>query len=244
MARPAAPAASRTAARPATVRGPYAKTAARREQILQTALEAFAVRGFRASSLREIAESVGLSQAGILHHFSSKEALLAEVLLQRDAVTEQLMRGKTEGLEILDALRDVVEDNLRQPGLVRLFTTLSAEATDAEHPAHGYFVARYATVRQVIAHALSEAQRHGDIKAEVDPVREAATVMAMQDGLQVQWLLDDAFDMLGAFDTFMEKFRKGLGAKASKTRTIKTATPKAATPSDAAATKQRLHATS
>jgi AcrR family transcriptional regulator len=213
---------SASTARPSggNVRGPYAKTAARREQILQTALEAFAVRGFRASSLREIAEQVGLSQAGILHHFSSKEALLTEVLLQRDAVSEGILHDKTEGLELLGALRDVMAYNIGQPGLVRLFTTLSAEATDADHPAHDYFVLRYSTVRQVISHALAEAQKRGEISAEADVMREAAAIIAMQDGLQVQWLLDPSFDMLAAFDGYMDKLLKGLGVPKRLTRAI------------------------
>ena len=69
-------------ATPTRVRGPYAKTEARRAEILRTALDSFAERGFQGSSLREIAEAVGLSPAGILHHFSTKEALLAAVVEQ------------------------------------------------------------------------------------------------------------------------------------------------------------------
>src|SRR5213076_2815432 len=107
-------------------RGPYAKTEARRADTLRKALEAFALGGFQGSSLREIAEAVGLSQAGVLHHFSSKEALLAAVLAEKDAVTVSHFDG-VRGVQILDALRRVVIENLAQPGLIRLFTTLSAE---------------------------------------------------------------------------------------------------------------------
>jgi AcrR family transcriptional regulator len=191
-------------------RGPYAKTPARREQILATALETFSMRGFRASSLREIAESIGLTHPTILHHFGSKELLLAEVLKERDRASEKLFAGREDGLEVLQALRDVVEQNESQPGLVRLFTTLSAESTDPEHPAHGFFVDRYARVRAQLADALSQAQRRGQMRADANPQHEAAAMMALQDGLQVQWLLDDSFSMLAAFDAFMEKFCQGL----------------------------------
>jgi hypothetical protein len=114
-------------------RGPYAKTEARRAEILRTALEAFSVRGFQGSSLREIAEAVGLSQAGVLHHFSSKEALLAAVLAEKDAASVAHF-ADVSGVGILDALRAVVAENLAQPGLIRLFTTLSAEAINEETP--------------------------------------------------------------------------------------------------------------
>src|SRR6476660_1711429 len=120
------------------VRGPYAKTEARRAEILHKALEAFSERGFQGSSLREIAEAVGLSQAGVLHHFASKEALLAAVLAEKDAVQIAHFEN-AQGIGVLAALRGVVAENMAQPGLIRLFTTLSAEAIHDQHPAHEYF---------------------------------------------------------------------------------------------------------
>src|SRR5690349_22814157 len=128
------------------VRGPYAKTQARRAEILRTALDAFSARGFQGSSLREIAEAVGLSQAGVLHHFSSKEALLAAVLAEKDAVQVSHFEN-AHGIGVLTALRGVVAENMAQPGLIRLFTTLSAEAIHEDHPAHEYFQLRYAGAR-------------------------------------------------------------------------------------------------
>lgn len=187
-------------------RGPYAKTEARRAEILRIALEAFSVRGFQGSSLREIAESVGLSQAGVLHHFSSKEALLAAVLAEKDAVTLSHVDGVT-GVHVLDALRGVVAENLAQPGLIRLFTTLSAEAINEEHPAHEYFQLRYAGARELLAGALRQGQADGDVAPGVDVDMAAALLLAIMDGLQMQWLLNDEFDMLAGFDAFIAAFR-------------------------------------
>ena len=50
-------------------RGSYAKTAARRREILEAGIEVFSANGFRSGSIRDIAERVGMSQAGLLHHF-------------------------------------------------------------------------------------------------------------------------------------------------------------------------------
>lgn len=196
----------RTMAGSTGTRGPYAKTEARRAEILRTALETFSVRGFQGSSLREIAASVGLSQAGVLHHFSSKEALLAAVLAEKDAVSISHFAGRS-GIQILESLRDVVAENLDQPGLIRLFTTLSAEAINEEHPAHSYFQLRYARARELVAAELTRGQANGDIRATVDVAQAAALLLAIMDGLQMQWLLNEDFDMLGAFDTFLATFR-------------------------------------
>jgi AcrR family transcriptional regulator len=193
-------------ATPARARGPYAKSEARRAEILRTAHDAFAERGFQGSSLREIAEAVGLSPAGVLHHFSSKEALLAAVLAEKDAESVAQLGG-THGLGVLDALRSVVASNMGQPGLIRLFTTLSAEAINPDHPAHEYFQVRYAAARELLTEGLSQGQRDGDVAAGLDVERASALLLAIMDGLQIQWLLNEEFDMLGAFDAFLETFR-------------------------------------
>ena len=67
-------------------RGSYAKGVAKREEILERALEVIAREGYRGASVKELAEAVGLSQAGLLHYFDSKEELFTEILRKRDEV--------------------------------------------------------------------------------------------------------------------------------------------------------------
>lgn len=74
---------------PVRKRGTYAKGRAARELILQTALELIGRRGYTATSLRDIADEASMTQAGLLHHFDTKENLLAEVLRKRDEVDRQ-----------------------------------------------------------------------------------------------------------------------------------------------------------
>lgn len=192
-------------------RGAYAKTEARRSEILRIALEAFSVSGFHGSSLREIADAAGLSQAGVLHHFNSKEALLAAVLAEKDAVSVSHFE-EAGGVRFLDALRGVVAENLAQPGLIRLFTTLSAEAINDSHPAHAYFQARYTAARMLFAASLKQGQVDGDVDPDLDVDLAAALLIAIMDGLQMQWLLNEDFDMLAAFDAFLTTFRATIGA--------------------------------
>lgn len=56
----------------------------RRELIIAAAHEVFAARGFHKTSLGGIAERVGITHQGILHHFVSKEQLFVEVLAYRE----------------------------------------------------------------------------------------------------------------------------------------------------------------
>ena len=63
-----------------TRRGPYAKSTERRNTILAAAHAVFAARGYRAGSLQEVADRVGMSQTSLLHYFPSKSELLLAVL--------------------------------------------------------------------------------------------------------------------------------------------------------------------
>ena len=51
-----------------------------REQIRSVALEMFAERGYAGTSLREIAERLGVTKAAVYYHFPTKEDILASLL--------------------------------------------------------------------------------------------------------------------------------------------------------------------
>lgn len=178
-------------------RGPYAKTAEQRRRILDVAVDVFGRRGNRGSSLREIADKVGLSQAGVLHHFGSKSALLMAVLEQRDEAVEEAP-DTLEGQ--VAAARALLDDATSHPGLTQLFTTVSAEATDPDHPAHDFIVARYERTAGEFAASLRRAQETGEISADVDVEAGARLVMAAMDGLQLQQLLNPDLDVVASFD--------------------------------------------
>ncbi|MDF2993882.1 MAG: TetR family transcriptional regulator [Microbacterium sp.] len=178
-------------------RGAYAKTEATRQAILDAALEVFSQSGYRSGSLRDIATRVGMSEAGLLHHFRNKSALLEAVLEERDDRARALVPIESEdGADVLRGLVDLASYNASIPGVVELYTTLSAEATSSDHPAHGYFVRRYEYTRGNIERSFHSLRDEGRLRHGMTPRRAAITAVALMDGLQVQWLLDrDALDM-------------------------------------------------
>ena len=52
----------------------------RRELILSTSAEMFARKGLRATTVRGIADAVGVLSGSLYHHFPSKDAIVDEVL--------------------------------------------------------------------------------------------------------------------------------------------------------------------
>ncbi|BDZ64878.1 TetR/AcrR family transcriptional regulator [Agromyces mangrovi Wang et al. 2018] len=188
-------------------RGPYAKTKATRAAILDAALDVFARGGFRSGSIRDIATAVGMSEAGLLHHFPNKGALLAAVLELRDQrALDVVPKDDSDPLATLESLVGLARYNASVPGVVALYCTLSAEATDPGHPAHDYFVRRYAETVERLASAFDGCAAQGRLRNGTSPDSAARRTVALMDGLQVQWLLDPgSVDMAAEVRRFLHE---------------------------------------
>ncbi|MEN8242602.1 MAG: TetR/AcrR family transcriptional regulator [Chloroflexota bacterium] len=182
----------------------------RTEEILQAATRLFSEQGFRGTSLATIAEEVGLTQPGLLHYYPSKVKLLQGVLEYREKedVKKYFEIVESENPDfkiIISVLQELVADNQEKPALIRLFTVLVAESIRPDHPSHDYFVDRYNYARQVYGDIFSRLQSEGQIKPDVDPDQIAILIMAIMDGLQIQWLLDpENVDLTKSFKVFAE----------------------------------------
>ena len=178
------------------VQKPQKKTLERREAVLKAALSVFGARGYNNGALAEIAAQAGMTHAGVLHHFGSKEALLIAVLQYRDGeeVAGVARREQPTGKAFLGHLIDTVRENETRPGVVQAYTVLSAESVTDGHPAQEYFRGRTSTLREKLIGVINEST---DFVADQDEVADTASaIIAVMDGLQVQWLLDpSAVDM-------------------------------------------------
>ena len=187
-----------------TVDGRSIRGDATRQQVLDTALVMFARQGYRATSLRDIAARSGITHPGLLYHFPTKEALLMAALERRDEVdgVEEddgvVEFANLDGRALLEHLVAGAAKNAAKRGLVELFASLSVEATAPDHPAHAYFVARYSSLRATLVRGLEELAAAHELRQGVVPTVAAAHLIALMDGLQIQWLLDADTDMAGA----------------------------------------------
>lgn len=193
---PKHPASAHAMAAADRVAKPRASTAAKRELILDSAMAVFGAKGFNNGSLLEIADQAGMTHAGVLHHFGSKDQLLIAVLEHRDQADVAHLEGQHPpvGKELLQHLVATTELNSTRAGIVLTYAVLSAEAVTEGHPAQEYFRDRFTGLRGMIAEGFREVAPP-DV-AEAKLWQAASAVIGAMDGLQVQWLLDpDAVDM-------------------------------------------------
>jgi AcrR family transcriptional regulator len=162
-------------------RGRYAKTEATRAEILRVALEAYARSGRQGPSLRSIAEADGLSEAGVLHHFASKDHLLVAILEERD--DDASRRYDLSGLQ---GNLDYLVETTRTPGLVKLFVDLTAASADPDHPAAAFMEGHRRRAEARMLDLLGPGHE-----------RDAQLMVAAAEGLQIQWMRDPSVDIAG-----------------------------------------------
>lgn len=178
-----------------TARGSYAKGIAKREEILEAALRVVAREGYHGASVRELAEAVGLSQAGLLHYFPSKDELFEAILAKRDELDSAYTADPADPADMFGAMVKLVRYNQTVPGLVQLYAQQSGAATDPNHPSHGYFTERYQRLQTEFTEWAQQAQRDGSLGDRLPPDAVASILVAVMDGLQNQWLLGVEPDM-------------------------------------------------
>ena len=177
-------------------RGPYAKSALRRTEIIEAATSVFASRGYHGGSFRDVARQIGMTLPSVLHHFPSKSDLLEAVLEHADQTAAPWFSKHAEERGIKSAIIELVEVNFTRTELLRLLAIVSSEASAPDHPAHTWFVKRYENLTQALATMIDNDVSAGRIEPPANSEAAAQAILAAWDGLQLQWLLAPESDMI------------------------------------------------
>ncbi|MDO9430310.1 MAG: TetR/AcrR family transcriptional regulator [Phenylobacterium sp.] len=188
---------------------------ARRTAVLEAARRLFSRQGFKGASLAAIAQEAGLTDAGLLYHFPTKNHLLLAVIAEGDREQDETLEQVRDarGLPLLLRMAEFGADLEADPILTALDVTLSAEHLQDGSEINAYFVQRYESFRAMLAEAFREAAQAGDLRADLDPDLEAANMTAVLDGLRLQWLLSGgAVSMADGMRAYVQGLIKGLSA--------------------------------
>ena len=190
---------------------PYATLLAkgedRRQRILAAAQRLLTRNGGRGTTLGQIAQEAGVSPAGLLHHFESKEQLLHAVLDARDADDEA--NADVSG-DIIEQLERVTERFRRSPDLIGTFSVLRVENLAPEAPLHGRFLHRYRAAVDTVAEGIRRGQRAGRYRTDLDPVVKATEIVAFVNGIETSWLLDHTIPLTDVFREYTNSLARQL----------------------------------
>jgi AcrR family transcriptional regulator len=188
------------------------------ERILSAARRLLAERGHAAVTISEIAREAGVSRGLLHYYFESKEQILAQVVRQNVEQsieeTSGLLREAVSRDELIrQFLRAYQEAVGRGTGYAlyfeafvqgRVHETVRAELADL-------FQAR----RDSLADALRAAEERGHVKLAGEPRGVASLILALGDGVALQYLADPEMPILEAGQAVMPLISELLGGTAT-----------------------------
>jgi AcrR family transcriptional regulator len=177
-----------------------AKGADRRQRILTVAQRLLTQNGWRSTTLGQIAREAGVSAAGLLHHFESKDQLLHAVLAARDADDDA--NADLTG-DLLQEIEGVTGRFTRAPDLIGTYIVLLVENLDADAPLHDRLFSRYRSAVDVVAESIRRGQRSGRYRTDLDAAVKAVEIVAFVNGMETSWLLDPSIPISEVFHEYV-----------------------------------------
>jgi AcrR family transcriptional regulator len=156
------------------------------ESVLRAAVEVFNERGYDGASMEDLSKRLGVAKSAIYHHVSGKEELL-QMALDRALDGWSQAAEQARGLDApavmrLEALvRGTVAVLEAQLPYVTLLLRVRGN-TEVERAA----LERRKSFDRLVASLVAEAERDGDIRADVDPKDTARLLFGMINSI-VEW---------------------------------------------------------
>jgi AcrR family transcriptional regulator len=169
--------------------------------------------GWRNTSLALIAKEAGVTPAGLLHHFESKEQLLNAVLDARDADDE--IHADYRSGDLISELSRVPERFERAPELIGTFTVLLVENIAPDAPLHDRMHKRYRDAIDIITEIIKRGQSDGTFRPDFDAVTKAVEILAFITGMETLWLLDRSIPLTEVFKGYAESLGRELAPRSS-----------------------------
>ena len=197
---------------------PRAGSEDKRARILNEAVVLFGEHGYAGTSLADIANAADISKAGLLHHFSSKDELFAKVLERRDREDALSILvespasgdivdapvdpvGNVDALEVaaapdidvdpwslLDRYIELLERNVARRDLTAIYTATAVSVLDAAHPAHRWMANHLNGAVERFEASFEAGKAAGLVDPQMPSRLVARSLVALTDGLQLQWL--------------------------------------------------------
>lgn len=175
-------------------RGQYAKGRARRQALLDAALELFGAGGWAAASLSAVADAAGVSREAVRHYFPNRTVLLQELLADLDARSREAV-AKTADKSLRGLVRSGREHAADSPAVVALVATLTAYAiTDDSGELRGPMQERLEALESDLSEAIHRGQAAGELRSDIPSPTLARLLLGASDGLAAHDLLLDRAD--------------------------------------------------
>ena len=187
---------------------------ARRDDVVRLAGQLFAQKGYRATTVREIADAAGILSGSLYHHFDSKESIGDEILA---GFLDEIRADYREAVASAGDPRAVLEQIVRSTSktLARNRAALSMLQTDWSYfnsnARFGYLRKALREIEQTWISQLERGVAEGAFRADLDP---ALTYRLLRDVLWIPaaWHRSGGYSTDQVVDAFLALLFDGITA--------------------------------
>ncbi|MFN3602728.1 MAG: TetR/AcrR family transcriptional regulator [Dietzia sp.] len=185
----------------------------RREELLAIAAGLFAERGLRATTVRDIADAAGILSGSLYHHFSSKEAIVDEILRGfLDSLFGDYRRIVDAGSSPRETLEGLVRASFE--AIHRHRAEVAIYQDELKHlrgnPRFDYLRERNTEFREMWTDVLSRGMESGEFRPDLD-IRLTYRFLRDTVWVAVRWYRpDDADDHAAIADQYLHIVLDGL----------------------------------
>jgi TetR/AcrR family acrAB operon transcriptional repressor len=167
---------------------------ASRRQLVDIAIDCFALHGFQGTSIDRIARSAGVTKGALYYHFRDKEDLLLEAVKNRISEFERhvfdAVAASEDTHERLKRVIDACFVTATASNHRRFIITLMVEALDTNPRLSEQFRKVLRRMRGFLADVVADGQRRGTMRFDVAPVDAAALIAGTIMGAEIQHYQD------------------------------------------------------
>jgi TetR/AcrR family transcriptional regulator, repressor for uid operon len=169
---------------------------AKRQQIVEAAIECFARRGFHATTTAEICAAAGMSPGNLFHYFDSKDAIIQAIAEEDQRETAAMFAELDAADNVLEALLEMAEGAMTlatDQVYARISIEIAAEAT-RNPKITALFVVNEGETKAALVALLARGMDRGQIDPSLDPESAATWLIALLDGAIGRAVMDPTFD--------------------------------------------------
>ncbi len=184
----------------------------KREAILAAAYKVLDARGYAAATVDQIAAEAGVAKGSIYNYFHGKQDVFMELFTEQlsgdEAEVDRLVAAGISAVEKIEKYMDLWftrAGEYQRIGALTLEFWAAAARGAGSGRMNEMFLDTYERWRGKIAAIIAQGVASGEFRANIEPLRAAAFIMAAMDGLTVHAIMGIGTTMDEAFLTAMKR---------------------------------------
>jgi AcrR family transcriptional regulator len=186
-----------------------AENLSRRKAVVVAMIEMLHVKPFHQATTEEVADRAGISLAELRVHFPTDTGLMLAAVDRWNITRMQPIMPLLASHGTVAFLHGIVASTMRDPALPRFLIALVNVAATPDDPAAPHLQSRWNDFRRLIQESLAKDVEVGREPSTMSPDSGAEQLVAIYEGLQLQFLVRPDMDLVASFDRAVTRLREG-----------------------------------